>query len=91
MLKGTWILLIIFLIPLVHAETTFFDNPDDFFIMVNPPTSDTQPGMGGRYSEIIESKPEITVRKEKIDKKNILFFFLFFIFIYCIILRRKKH
>jgi hypothetical protein len=28
--------LILFLIPLVCAETTFFDNPDDIFVMANP-------------------------------------------------------
>jgi len=29
---------LLFLIPLIQADTTFFDNPDDFFIMNSPAT-----------------------------------------------------
>lgn len=49
-----YLILIIFflLVPLVSADTTFFDNPDDVFIMGNSPTgavvdSGTTGGSGG--------------------------------------------
>ena len=28
-----YLIILLLLIPLVHAETTFFDNPDDSFVM----------------------------------------------------------
>jgi len=45
-----FIILITFLIliPLVLAETTFFDNPNDFFIMNNPATGGVTGGTTGQ-------------------------------------------
>ena len=51
-MKYIIILLIFLLIPLVYAETTFFDNPDDAFIMGNSTTtSPTGEVIGGITEE----------------------------------------
>ncbi len=41
------LILFLLLIPLVYAETTFFDNPDDVFIMGNPATGGVIEGTTG--------------------------------------------
>lgn len=49
MLKMKWLILIIFLIliPLSYAESTFFDNPDDVFVIGSSATSETTGGITG--------------------------------------------
>lgn len=51
-MKFIILIIFLFLIPLVLADTTFFDNPDDFFIMESPTTggviiTEEQQGGGG--------------------------------------------
>ncbi|MBN1644924.1 hypothetical protein JW851_02710 [Candidatus Woesearchaeota archaeon] len=46
-MKKILFLLAILLIPVVYAETTFFDNPDDMFIYSNPASQVSGRGGGG--------------------------------------------
>jgi len=42
-----WILALILIIPFINADSTFFDNPDDFFIMEDFPSSGGSGSGGG--------------------------------------------
>ena len=90
-----FLILGIFLISFVQADTTFFDDQDSFFIMVNH--SFLKHGLSGTSPQITEEpKPEIVVETKEIAEvikviKVVPFYVWFLVtFLFLVGWRRKR-